>query len=256
MASFSPAAQPNHAGDPEAGHHGAGREHPRRVDHAEVQHDLRHLHVLPSPLRHRGPDQESEPRLVAGRDQIRDHDDGVRDGQQPRADPRRETPPGRLLRDRSGTREPPKAIDPGLVYDLTPQDYIPYLCGLYESYLVEVIVGRPVDCSSPKSIREGELNYPSISLTLPANNLKSVRYRRTVTNVGEPTSTYRVKLDVPQEVSATVTPTRLSFDELNQKQSFSISFRRNGGGSGAVQGQLLWVSTKHVVRSPISIRLE
>ncbi|URD79421.1 subtilisin-like protease [Musa troglodytarum] len=156
----------------------------------------------------------------------------------------------------AGHVNPPKAIDPGLVYDLTPQDYIPYLCGLYESYLVEVIVGRPVDCSSPKSIREGELNYPSISLTLPANNLKSVRYRRTVTNVGEPTSTYRVKLDVPQEVSATVTPTRLSFDELNQKQSFSISFRRNGGGSGAVQGQLLWVSTKHVVRSPISIRLE
>ncbi|KAJ8511734.1 hypothetical protein OPV22_002168 [Ensete ventricosum] len=149
-----------------------------------------------------------------------------------------------------------KAVDPGLVYDLTPQDYIPYLCGLYESSLVEVIVGRPVDCSSRRSISEGELNYPSISVTLPANNLKLVRYKRTLTNVGEPTSTYRVKLDVPKEVSARVRPTTLSFNEVNHKQSFRISFRRNGSGSGAVQGQLLWVSGKYVVRSPISIRLE
>ncbi|XP_065029203.1 subtilisin-like protease 4 [Musa acuminata AAA Group] len=156
----------------------------------------------------------------------------------------------------AGHVNPRKAIDPGLVYDLTPQDYIPYLCGLYESSLVEVIVGRPVDCSSPNSISEGELNYPSISVTLPANNLTSVRYRRTVTNVGKPTSTYRVKLDLPKEVSARVTPTKLSFNEVNRKRRFRISFRRNGGGSGAVQGQLLWVSGKHVVRSPISIRLE
>ncbi|CAL9130653.1 unnamed protein product [Musa acuminata var. zebrina] len=156
----------------------------------------------------------------------------------------------------AGHVNPPNAIDPGLVYDLTPQDYIPYLCGLYDSTYVQVIVRKHVDCSSVKSISEGELNYPSISVTLPANSSTSISYTRTVTNVGEPKSTYTVKLDVPKEVSAGVTPTTLSFNEVNQKQSFSISFRRNGGGSGAVQGQLLWVSGKHVVRSPISIKLE
>ncbi|URD83428.1 subtilisin-like protease [Musa troglodytarum] len=156
----------------------------------------------------------------------------------------------------AGHVNPPNAIDPGLVYDLTPQDYIPYLCGLYDSTYVQVIVRKHVDCSSVKSISEGELNYPSISVTLPANSSTSVSYTRTVTNVGEPKSTYTVKLDVPKEVSAGVTPTTLSFNEVNQKQSFSISFRRNGGGSGAVQGQLLWVSGKLEVRSPISIKLE
>ncbi|THU55154.1 hypothetical protein C4D60_Mb11t03570 [Musa balbisiana] len=156
----------------------------------------------------------------------------------------------------AGHVNPPNAIDPGLVYDLTPQDYIPYLCGLHDSTYVQVIVRKHVDCSSVKSISEGELNYPSISVTLPANSSTSISYTRTVTNVGEPKSTYTVKLDVPKEVSAGVTPTTLSFNEVNQKQSFSISFRRNGVGSGAVQGQLLWVSGKHVVRSPISIKLE
>ncbi|CAL9780950.1 unnamed protein product, partial [Musa acuminata subsp. burmannicoides] len=152
----------------------------------EVQHDLRHLHVLPSPLRHRRPDQESAPRLVAGRDQIRDNDDGIRDGQQPRADPRRETPPGRLLRDRSGTREPSECHRPRSRLRPHTQDYIPYLCGLYDSTYVQVIVRKHVDCSSVKSISEGELNYPSISVTLPANSSTSISYTRTVTNVGSP----------------------------------------------------------------------
>ncbi|URD79099.1 subtilisin-like protease [Musa troglodytarum] len=150
-----------------------------------------------------------------------------------------------------------QAIDPGLVYDLTPEDYVPYLCGLgYNDSAVSALTRKPVRCSSLKSISQGELNYPSISVTLPANSSTSVSYTRTVTNVGEPKSTYTVKLDVPKEVSAGVTPTTLSFNEVNQKQSFSISFRRNGGGSGAVQGQLLWVSGKLEVRSPISIKLE
>ncbi|URD78606.1 subtilisin-like protease [Musa troglodytarum] len=157
----------------------------------------------------------------------------------------------------AGHVDPPKAMDPGLVYDLTPQDYIPYLCGLYANNHVRAIVGGPVNCSSVKSISEAELNYPSISVKLPAIHSTPVSYTRTVTNVGAPRSTYRAMVDVPEGVSARVDPTTLSFEKVDEKKSFSITFRRRGGRrQGAVEGQLRWVSTKHVVRSPISIILE
>ncbi|CAD5188711.1 unnamed protein product [Musa acuminata subsp. malaccensis] len=157
----------------------------------------------------------------------------------------------------AGHVNPRQAIDPGLVYDLTQEDYVPYLCGLrYNDSAVSALARKPVRCSSLKSISQGELNYPSISVKLRANSSKSVSYTRTVTNVGKPTSIYAVKVDMPKGVSASVTPTTLSFKKVNQKKSFSISFRRSGGRSGRVSGQLRWVSRKHVVRSPISILLK
>ncbi|XP_064987550.1 subtilisin-like protease 4 [Musa acuminata AAA Group] len=157
----------------------------------------------------------------------------------------------------AGHVNPRQAIDPGLVYDLTQEDYVPYLCGLgYNDSAVSALTRKPVRCSSLKSISQGELNYPSISVKLRANSSKSVSYTRTVTNVGKPTSIYAVKVDMPKGVSARVTPTTLSFKKVNQKKSFSISFWRSGGRSGRVSGQLRWVSRKHVVRSPISILLK
>ncbi|KAJ8467687.1 hypothetical protein OPV22_030239 [Ensete ventricosum] len=157
----------------------------------------------------------------------------------------------------AGHVDPQRAIDPGLVYDLAPGDYIPYLCGMgIKDESVSAIVRKKVKCSSVKSITEGELNYPSITVTLPANSSKSISYTRTVTNVGNPTTEYSVRVDVPKGVTARVQPPKLYFKKVNQKKSFSISFRRHGGGSGAVEGQLRWLSREHVVRSPISIVLE
>ncbi|XP_064934846.1 subtilisin-like protease 4 [Musa acuminata AAA Group] len=157
----------------------------------------------------------------------------------------------------AGHVDPQRAIDPGLVYDLAPGDYIPYLCGMgIKDESVSAIARKKVNCSSVKSITEGELNYPSITVTLPANSSKWISYTRTVTNVGNPMTEYSVRVDVAKGVTARVQPPKLYFKEVNQKQSFSISFRRNGGASGAVEGRLRWVSREHVVRSPISIVLE
>nr|CAD1844821.1 unnamed protein product [Ananas comosus var. bracteatus] len=61
----------------------------------------------------------------------------------------------------AGHVNPNKASDPGLVYDLSADDYIPYLCGLgYTSGQVTVIARRTIDCSSVKSIAESQLNLP------------------------------------------------------------------------------------------------
>ncbi|GLJ48841.1 hypothetical protein SUGI_1030080 [Cryptomeria japonica] len=64
---------------------------------------------------------------------------------------------------RSGHVDPEKAANPGLVYDLSPNDYIPYLCGLnYTARQIGVIVGTNVTCpTDPERTRPGNLNYPS-----------------------------------------------------------------------------------------------
>lgn len=44
----------------------------------------------------------------------------------------------------AGHVNPVKAADPGLVYDITPEDYIGYLCGVYTSQEVSVIARRTI----------------------------------------------------------------------------------------------------------------
>ncbi|KAG8374818.1 hypothetical protein BUALT_Bualt10G0035100 [Buddleja alternifolia] len=157
----------------------------------------------------------------------------------------------------AGHVNPPNANDPGLVYDLLPQDYIPYLCGLgYTDKEIAVIVQQLVACSNITSIPEAQLNYPSFSVELGA--VKKT-YTRTVTNVGEANSTYTVDIEIGsvQGVDVSVTPITLSFSEVNQKMRYQISFSKSATPVNAsfVEGAIVWRSTKRAVRSPISVKL-
>ena len=156
----------------------------------------------------------------------------------------------------AGHVNPSKASNPGLIYDLTPDDYIPYLCGLgYEDDQVTLLAGRTVKCSSISGIIEAQLNYPSFSVKLEA----SQRLTRTVTNVGLARSSYTVQIIKPQGVDVSVKPQTLRFSEVNQKRTYTVTFsRRQGTSDGSTaNGSLKWVSsssTKNpVVRSPILI---
>ncbi|XP_073119763.1 subtilisin-like protease [Henckelia pumila] len=76
-----------------------------------------------------------------------------------------------------------KVIDPGLVYDLSPQDYLSDLCGLgYIDQEIDYIVNRDVTCSQISSIPEAQLNYPSFSVVVETI---SQACSRTVTNLRE-----------------------------------------------------------------------
>ncbi|XXG67299.1 hypothetical protein AAC387_Pa06g0679 [Persea americana] len=156
----------------------------------------------------------------------------------------------------AGHVNPSKASNPGLIYDLTPDDYIPYLCGLgYKDDQVTLLAGRTVKCSSISGIIEAQLNYPSFSVKLEA----SQRLTRTVTNVGLARSSYTVQIIKPQGVDVSVKPQTLRFSEVNQKRTYTVTFsRRQGTSDGSTaNGSLKWVSsssTKNpVVRSPILI---
>ncbi|OEL13285.1 Subtilisin-like protease SBT1.2 [Dichanthelium oligosanthes] len=160
----------------------------------------------------------------------------------------------------AGQVNPDKALDPGLVYDIAPAEYIGFLCGMYTSKEVSVIARRSVDCSTITVIPDSVLNYPSISLTLPSatNSTAPVVASRALKNVGEASAVYSARVDIPGTVpvKVTVTPSSLQFTAVNQVLNFTVSvWREQSSDAMFVQGSLVWASDKHAVRSPVSISL-
>uniref|UniRef100_A0ACD5TTS7 Uncharacterized protein n=1 Tax=Avena sativa TaxID=4498 RepID=A0ACD5TTS7_AVESA len=153
----------------------------------------------------------------------------------------------------AGYVNPSRAVDPGLVYDLAPNDYIPYLCGLgIGDEGVHEITHRRIECGKIKAITEAELNYPSMVVKLLS---QPITVRRTVKNVGKAGSVYRAVVEMPKEVSVTVRPPVLRFAKVNERQSFTVTVRWAGKqpAVAGAEGNLKWVSPEHVVRSPIVV---
>ncbi|XP_074565836.1 subtilisin-like protease 1 [Curcuma longa] len=157
----------------------------------------------------------------------------------------------------AGHVNPNKASDPGLIYDITVDDYLLYICGKYGEERARNIARKMVVICS-KSATEAELNYPSILLSPKGG--EAAKVNRTVTNVGPARSSYKVSVTMSETMaSATVTPETLTFTELNEQKSFSVSAVWAAGGPPAgnqfVEGKLTWTSDdgKHVVTSPLVV---
>ncbi|KAM1034576.1 hypothetical protein ACFX2A_038838 [Malus domestica] len=159
----------------------------------------------------------------------------------------------------AGHVNPSNAIDPGLIYDINPADYIPYMCGLnYTNEQIQVVTQQTVNCSEVGTIPEAQLNYPSFSIIIGSSDeSKSQDYTRTVKNVGPASSTYKLDLNVPHKMGMSVNPEVLTFTEVNQEITFSVEFiAQEGTGKDGVlfdRGYLKWISDKHYVTSPISV---
>ncbi|CAA0841094.1 Subtilisin-like protease SBT1.2 [Striga hermonthica] len=156
----------------------------------------------------------------------------------------------------AGHVNPNRALDPGLVYDIAMDEYVPFLCGLgYTEDQVEMITQEPADCSY--KIPQWQLNYPTFSVSL--GPLQT--FSRTVTNVGEPVSCYSVRISEPPGVNIVVRPSRMCFTRLKQKATYHVMFHRSknmidcGNNESVAQGFLLWESGKYTVRSVIAINI-
>ncbi|WMV43756.1 hypothetical protein MTR67_037141 [Solanum verrucosum] len=157
----------------------------------------------------------------------------------------------------AGHVNPSRANDPGLVYDTPFEDYVPYFCGLnYTNREVGKMLQRQVNCLKVKSIPEAQLNYPSFSIFRLGSTPQT--YTRTVTNVGDATSSYKVEVASPKGVVVEVKPTELNFSQLNQKLTYQVTFSKTTNNSNfvIVGGFLKWTSNRHSVRSPIAIVLD
>ncbi|WCJ26098.1 Subtilisin-like protease [Euphorbia peplus] len=155
----------------------------------------------------------------------------------------------------AGHVNPSAASKPGLIYDIQPEDYIPYLCGLgYSDQQVGLVVQSKVSCSNGTSIPEAQLNYPSFSIKLGS---APHTYTRTVTNVGQANSDYTLEIVAPSGVYVTVTPNKLSFSGVNEKATYSVTFSKQEGATQSFsQGYLNWVADGYRVSSPIAVIFE
>ncbi|XP_021811264.1 subtilisin-like protease SBT1.2, partial [Prunus avium] len=156
----------------------------------------------------------------------------------------------------AGHVNPSKANDPGLIYDIQPEDYIPYLCGLnYTDEQIQVITQQTVNCSQVGAVPEAQLNYPTFSIKTGSSETRTQYYTRTVTNVGPANSTYNLALVVPPKVGMSVNPQVLTFTEVNQKITYHVEFNAHddAGKDGVpfAEGYLRWVSDKHSVTTRI-----
>ncbi|KAJ0982299.1 hypothetical protein J5N97_010554 [Dioscorea zingiberensis] len=154
----------------------------------------------------------------------------------------------------AGNVNPEKANDPGLVYDIQPDEYISYLCNMYSTYHVRLIVRQKVDCLDYGKISAAELNYPSIAVTMTKSSGATMNITRTLTNVG-PAEIYNLQIKAPEGVDIIANTTSFAFSSLNEKKSFQLQFTTTAAASGKQlsEGYLIWSSGKHVVRSPISV---
>ncbi|KAI9182575.1 hypothetical protein LWI28_026750 [Acer negundo] len=156
----------------------------------------------------------------------------------------------------TGHVDPERAVDPGLIYDIAAEDYLKYICSLnYTSAEKAIISGGNLTCPKNGAIRGGELNYPSFAFNFRDGVQNgSLEYKRTVTNVGIPISSYAVQVEVPKGASVIVKPKILSFNKLGQKLSYKVTVvGKSKTSSDSSFGSLTWVSGKFRVRSPIAV---
>ncbi|KAK9146988.1 hypothetical protein Sjap_006891 [Stephania japonica] len=161
----------------------------------------------------------------------------------------------------SGHVDPEKAADPGLVFDLTMDDYVQFLCGSgYSKKDIQIITRRAVKCDK-KKLKPWDLNYPSIFVIFDQSYKKKfeVAATRTVTLVSKVASTYTVTIESPKGVVVSVHPSKLIFNRTEEKRSYvNISAVKDQiphghGDEESVFGRMTWSDGRHVVGVPIGI---
>ncbi|KDP32042.1 hypothetical protein JCGZ_12503 [Jatropha curcas] len=160
----------------------------------------------------------------------------------------------------AGHVDPVSALDPGLVYDLTSEDYLSFLCALnYTASQITSLARRRFSCDSNKKYSLNDFNYPSFAVnfdtTQMINGGSSVaKYTRTLTNVVG-AGTYKASISGQLTgVKISVNPQVLNFSQAKEKKTFTVTVT---GSSLPINtnafARLEWSDGKHVVGSPIAV---
>lgn len=171
-------------------------------------------------------------------------------------DPQRN--PGAEFSYGAGLVDPVRAVDPGLVYETSPQDYIKMLCSLGDdaAFLTKMFRGNVSCGGGVKSIPlPKHLNYPSMTSRISTSNGDQVvafseKFTRTATNVGPANSTYKAATSSSPDYKIVVKPSVLAFGAMYEKKSFEVMI------SGKIRGKMVsasveWSDGVRRVRSPI-----
>lgn len=173
----------------------------------------------------------------------------------------------------SGHVDPQRAMDPGLVYELSTGDYVDFLCNSnYTEKNIKDITRRYADCKGARRAGHvGNLNYPSFAAVFEqevaeggagkTRRRMSTHFIRTVTNVGGSKAVYRATVRAPEGISVAVEPAELVFRRVGQKLSFVVrleatAVKLSAGSTSVKSGLLTWTDGKHVVTSPVVVTLQ
>ncbi|VVA29794.1 Hypothetical predicted protein [Prunus dulcis] len=152
----------------------------------------------------------------------------------------------------SGHINPVNAINPGLVYEASEEDYIRLLCTIYDEGKVGLISGDNRTC--PTGSAQGYVkdhNYPSMGAKVEPMKPFSVNFHRRVKKFGLANSTYKATIFSNSNADIKVVPEVLSFQSLDEEKDFDVTVARSDLPDGAqVSGSLVWFDGTHRVRSP------
>ncbi|XP_030489278.2 CO(2)-response secreted protease isoform X1 [Cannabis sativa] len=157
-----------------------------------------------------------------------------------------------------GEINPMKALNPGLVFETTLEDYLQFLC--YYGYTEKNIRSMSnTKFTCPKlSIEEliSNINYPSISISQLNRHHGAKVIKRSVTNVGPFNSTYIAKVHSPQGLVVKVSPEKLFFSKGVKSVPFRVSFSGKDAQSGYNFGSITWFDGRRSVRVVFSVNVE
>ncbi|KAK9691600.1 hypothetical protein RND81_09G206900 [Saponaria officinalis] len=155
-----------------------------------------------------------------------------------------------------GEISPVRALDPGLVFPTTTQDYLHFLCYFgYSKKDIKSISSTSYECPKmSKKMFISKINYPSISIgKLKRNHGRKIT--RHVVNVGSPNSTYVSTVHAPKGLSIKVYPETMTFHEGSKTSSFSAYVRGKQAKRGYNYGSIIWCDGKHIVRMVFAINI-
>ncbi|KAL1293337.1 hypothetical protein HN51_053985 [Arachis hypogaea] len=149
-----------------------------------------------------------------------------------------------------GHVRPNRAMDPGLVYDTSIDDYLNFLCTIgYDQKKIKRFSGTPHhEC--PDGMGVLDVNYPSITVPVLYGR---VTVTRRVRNVGSPGTYVASFNDIPSGLSLSVNPNVLKFQSVGEEKSFKVTMEVAKPGRSIVFGDLTWSDGKHYVRTPITV---
>jgi hypothetical protein len=144
----------------------------------------------------------------------------------------------------AGLMQPKNAMDPGLVYDSSYDDWARFVCGSGQ-------VGATHELCAKGKIDPSDLNYPTIAIGDLAGKQT---VKRTVRNVGKLPEVYFPKVEGLTGFKVTVTP-KLLVLLPGASASYQVTFEHNGAPLGQYSfGKLNLRSSRHVVSSTLAIR--
>jgi len=144
---------------------------------------------------------------------------------------------------------PNDAVEPGLVYDVTDDEFDAFACGTASP----AISGDRCDELelAGYSFAGSDLNQPSIAVSRLSS---SQTVSRRVTNVSEAAETYTAEIVAPSGITVSVVPASITVAP-GESVSFDVTFSHESGPLDLWRfGSLTWTSNEHSVYSTLAIR--